>query len=166
MNALTHNSIELRDIEQFVYHEVRLLDERRFEDWMALFEDDGYYWAPAVPGQEDPINHVSLFYDDKATMATRIERLRHPRIHIQTPHSRTAHVVSNIMLDSADDENNTYDVTCSFLMMEYRPNHEQRLFGGSYSYHLALEGDDFKIVSKKANLINCDGRFPALAVPF
>ena len=30
-------------------HEARLLDERRFRDWMDLFADDGTYWVPAAP---------------------------------------------------------------------------------------------------------------------
>jgi hypothetical protein len=51
-------------------------------------------------------------------------------------------------------------------MLEYRPGHEQRVFGGRYQYRLRRRGEAFSIAWKRANLINCDGTFPALAVPF
>ena len=89
--------------ETFLYAEARLLDARRFRDWMALFAEDGTYWVPAAPDQKSPFDHVSLFYDDRDLMKTRIDRLEHPRIHIQTPPSRTVHLVGNVMVEEADD---------------------------------------------------------------
>lgn len=157
---------DVREIEAFLYREVRLLDERRFEDWMALFDADGYYWAPAAIDQKDPYDYVSLFFDDKKIMATRIERLRHPRIHIQTPPSRTVHLVSNVVLDESDLERDEHLVSCAFVMLEYRPGHEQHVFGGRYQYRLRRQGTSFAIAWKRADLINCDSTFPALAVPF
>ena len=38
---------ELREeLEAFVYAEAELLDDGRYEDWLALFADDGIYWVP------------------------------------------------------------------------------------------------------------------------
>ena len=84
--------IDRAPFEQFLFHEAALLDARRFRDWMALFADDGTYWVPAVPNQDSPFNQASLFYDDRELMKTRVDRLEHPRIHVQTPPSRTAHL--------------------------------------------------------------------------
>ena len=36
----------IRDIEQFLYHEARLLDARRLSEWLDLFTDDVRYWMP------------------------------------------------------------------------------------------------------------------------
>src|SRR5215471_19972778 len=106
MNASTGvAAIGCASLEEFLIHEARLLDERRFREWMALFAEDGTYWVPAVPDQESPFNQASLFYDDRELMKTRIERLEHPRIHVQTPPSRTAHLIGNVLIDSADDAN-------------------------------------------------------------
>src|SRR5262249_32508513 len=77
--------IDREPFADFIVHEARLLDERRFRDWMALFADDGTYWVPAVPNQPSPLDQASLFYDDRDLMKTRVERLEHPRIHVQTP---------------------------------------------------------------------------------
>ena len=77
--------VDREQFEIFLIHEGRLLDERLFERWMGLFTNVGVYWVPSISGQKDPYNTASLFFDDRALMKTRIERLRHPRIHIQTP---------------------------------------------------------------------------------
>src|SRR6516225_5793935 len=37
----------LREVEQFLYREARLLDERRFREWLELFTDDVRYWMGA-----------------------------------------------------------------------------------------------------------------------
>ena len=34
------------EVEQFLYHEAELLDERRYEEWLTLFTDDVRYWMP------------------------------------------------------------------------------------------------------------------------
>ena len=43
-NAPTVDDSLVREIEQFLYREARLLDERRFHDWLTLFTDDVRYW--------------------------------------------------------------------------------------------------------------------------
>ena len=121
--------------ETFLYAEARLLDERRFRDWMALFAEDGTYWVPATADQDSPFNQVSLFYDDRALMKTRVDRLEHPRIHIQTPPSRTAHLIGNVMLDAADDATGDYTVSSTVMMVEYR-DEQQRLFAGRQIHRL------------------------------
>src|ERR1700721_487662 len=95
-------------LEDFIIHEARLLDARRFRDWMALFADDGTYWVPAVPDQASPLDQASLFYDDRTLMKTRIDRLEHPRIHVQSPPSRTAHLVGNVVVEAADAAKGEY----------------------------------------------------------
>src|SRR5262249_24925119 len=79
--------IDRAPLEEFLIHEARLLDERRFREWMELFAEDGTYWVPAAPDQASPFDQASLFYDDRELMKTRVERLEHPRIHVQTPPS-------------------------------------------------------------------------------
>jgi 3-phenylpropionate/cinnamic acid dioxygenase small subunit len=160
----TPSAIDDPAIEAFVYAEARLLDERRFRDWMALFADDGTYWVPAVPNQESPFNQVSLFYDDRDLMKTRIERLEHPRIHIQTPPSRTAHLVGNVVVDAADDARGEYAVSSTVIMVEYRGEH-QRLFAGRQVHRLRRTAEGLRIVQKRVDLVNCDSAFEAMAVP-
>ena len=52
--------IDRAPFEEFLIHEARLLDERRFREWMELFTEDGTYWVPAVPDQASPLDQASL----------------------------------------------------------------------------------------------------------
>lgn len=151
-------------IEQFLIHEALLLDGRRFRDWMGLFADDGTYWVPAVPEQASPFDQASLFYDDRDLMRTRIERLEHPRIHVQTPPSRTAHLVGNTLVEQADEAAGEYLVGSTVIMVEYR-DETQRVFAGRQRHRLRRDGASFRIVQKRVDLINCDSAFEAMAVP-
>ena len=150
--------------EQFLIHEGLLLDQRRFRDWMALFAEDGTYWVPAVPDQDSPFTQASLFYDDRDLMRTRIERLEHPRIHVQTPPSRTAHLIGNVLVEQADEAKGEYVVGSTVIMVEYR-DEAQRVFAGRQHHRLRRDGASFRIVQKRVDLINCDSAFEAMAVP-
>ena len=156
--------IDRAPFELFLIHEAQLLDQRRFRDWMALFSEDGTYWVPAVPDQESPFDQASLFYDDRDLMKTRVERLEHPRIHVQTPPSRTAHLVGSTIVEAADEATGEYLVVSTVIMVEYRDD-QQRVFAGRQYHRLRRDGASFRIVQKRVDLINCDSAFEAMAVP-
>jgi benzoate/toluate 1,2-dioxygenase beta subunit len=156
--------IDRAALTDFVFEEARLLDARRFRDWMALFADDGTYWVPAVPDQQSPFDQASLFYDDRDLMKTRIDRLEHPRIHVQTPPSRTVHLIGSVMVEEIDEGRGEYVVGSSVIMVEYRDD-AQRIFAGRQRHRLRRDGGGFHIVQKRIDLINCDGAFEAMAVP-
>jgi benzoate/toluate 1,2-dioxygenase beta subunit len=156
---------DLRKIEVFLIHEVRLLDDREFEAWRELFTDDGHYWVPLRRGQMSPDGEASLFYDDRKIMATRFERLRHPNIHSQNPPHRTCHIVGNVTIESIDEAKGECVVASNMIMTDYRQR-ISRTFSGRVHHHLRRDGDSFKIVLKKVDLINCDDVFEVIAVPF
>ena len=154
------------DIENFIYREARLLDERRFEEWMNLFAEDGYYWVPAYPDQDDPYEAVSIYFDDRAMMKTRLSRLDHPKIHSQKPASRTVHSVSNIETDESHHVDGEILVHSALLMLEYRLD-KQTSYGGRCRHLLRVkDGGGYEIAWKRVDLINCDGVFETLSVPF
>jgi ethylbenzene dioxygenase subunit beta len=147
---------ELREIEQFLYREAALLDRKMWDEWLALFTDDGYYWVPLFPEQVDPIAHTSLFYEDRVLMQMRIDRLRHPRAFSQEPPSMTSHVVSGVMLESCDAASGECVVRSSFQLLEFRRD-EQRIFGGFATFTLVPADDSFRIKLKRVDLINAGG---------
>ena len=153
------------EVEKFLYREVRLLDERRFEEWTDLFSKDGTYWVPAYPDQDDPYKAVSIFFDDKELMRTRLSRLDHPKVHAQKPASRTVHFLSNIEIDETHNQGGEILVHSSLMMMEFRLD-KQASYGGRCQHLLRVKPDGFEIFRKRVDLINCDGVFEPLAVPF
>jgi 3-phenylpropionate/cinnamic acid dioxygenase small subunit len=156
--------IDSKPFEKFVLNEARLLDERRFREWMALFTEDGTYWVPAVHDQASPFDHVSLFYDDLDLMNTRINRLEHPRMHIQSPESHCVHMITNISVERADETKGEYEISSVVVMFESRQD-EQRVFAGRQIHLLHRNSEGFRIFQKRVNLINCDSSFSPIAVP-
>ena len=146
---------DLVGLEQFLFHEARLLDEQRWQEWSDLFVEEGEYWVPASPDQADAINHVSLMYETDLLRAVRIKRFRHPNAFSLKPTPRCSHIVSNIMLDEFDGGTSVCVVKSRFIMLQYR-REEQDVFGGSYTHHLEVEEQGFKIKKKRVDLINCD----------
>ena len=111
----------LAPLQRFVERECRLLDEQRFEEWLALYLPEATYWAPATRDNPDPDSQVSLFWDDKETMQTRVQRLLHPEIHSQIPASVTVRLTSNFRAAVAPGgEKDAYQVECRFIMVEDR----------------------------------------------
>ena len=155
---------ERHHIEEFLIHEAVLLDDRRFEEWRDLFDEKGYYWVPLRPDQESPDTEASLFYDSREVMQTRFERLRHPRIHAQTPPHRTCHLVGNVAVTEKQDALGQCTVRSSLIMVDYRLR-VQRVFAGKVQHRLRREADSFKILWKRVDLINCDDSFELIAVP-
>ena len=149
--------------EQFLFHEARLLDDRRFRDWMNLFTEDGTYWVPAVPEQDSPFDQASLFYDDRDLMQTRIARLEHPRIHVQTPPSRTAHLVGNVVVEQDDGEAASIGSLRPSSWWNTATTNSASLPAANPSS--APRRRNFRIVQKRVDLINCDAAFEAIAVP-
>lgn len=161
--ANTEQLLRQHELEQFVYHEVRLLDEQRWDDWEALFAEDGVYWAPAAHEQPDPFEHVSLIYEDQLLRKVRYERYRHPNAYSLQPFPRTSHLVSNVMCDSEEDELTI--VNARFQMHEYRRG-QPGVFAGWYEYQLRQINDAFLIQQKKATLVNCEGDLTSSNVYF
>ena len=146
------------ELEAFVLHEARLLDERRFAEWLALFAEDGIYWVPTLPGQKSPQEALSLFYEPKALLAMRVARLERPDMHVQTPVSRTLHHVSAI-------ETGELDVRSALVLAEWRAG-ESRWFAGRVLHRLRREADGLRIVLKRVDLIDSEAPQRAIAVPF
>ena len=156
--------LPLARCEAFLIHEARLLDEGHFDQWLALFTPDARYWVPSTPGQQSPHDTVSLMYDDRRLLETRVRRLADPRIYSQEPRSRTSRIVTNLSLEPGNGAGGT-TVRSKFVMVEYR-REEQRLFAGTYLHRLVGTGDGIRIAMKRVELVNCDAPLDGLVVPF
>lgn len=164
MSALAHQPEWDRDeCEAFLVHEARLLDEARFDDWLALFTPDAQYWVPSEPNQESPHDTVSLMYDDRRLLETRVRRLASPRIYSQEPRSRTSRIVANVTVEETGPDHVV--VRSKLMLIESRRN-EQRLFGGTCLHRLVRRDGSVHIRLKRVDLVNCDAPLDGLVVPF
>jgi benzoate/toluate 1,2-dioxygenase beta subunit len=151
------------ECEDFLIHEARLLDDARFDEWLALFTDKAHYWVPSQPNQQSPLDTVSLMYDDRRLLETRVRRLSSPRIYSQEPRSRTSRIVANVTVEGANAGETL--VRSKFTIVEYR-REEQRLFAGTCFHTLVGGGADIRIAFKRVDLVNCDAPMDGLVVPF
>jgi len=81
---------------------------------------------------------------------------------VQTPPSRTAHLVGNVLVESVDEGKREYVVGSTVIMVEYR-DEQQRVFAGRQHHRLRRDGASFRIVQKRLDLINCDSAFDGRA---
>ena len=143
-------------IEQFLYREVRLLSERRFEEWLALFTDDARYWMPAretVDGQPDAVaadGEMSFFDDDKTFLAARIERLRSSLAHAEQPPSRMRYFVSNVEVGERDD--GELDVRCNLMVYQSRLERTEVSYMGRREDRLRPVNGSWCIATRKVIL--------------
>lgn len=164
LNAAGHAaSPSLVECEAFLIDEAQLLDEGRFEDWLALFTENAWYWVPSEPDQDNPLTTVSLMYDDRRLLETRVRRLVSPRIYSQEPRSRTSRIVANVTI--RERRPGAALVRSKFTMVEYRRG-GQRLFAGTSFHELVWKEGALRIASKRVDLVNCDAPLDGLVVPF
>ncbi len=149
--------------EAFLVNEARLLDEACFDDWLALFTGDAWYWVPSQPEQKSPRDTVSLIYDDRRLLETRVRRLGNPHLHAQQPRSRTSRIVANVTVDG--QEGAVARVRSKLLLVEYRRN-AQRTFAATSWHGLVCDGDALCIAWKRVDLVNCDAELDGLVILF
>ncbi len=153
-----------REIEDFLFRECALIDDGRYDEWVDLFCEDGVYWVPSQPDQADTSDTASLIHEGVTLLRARARRLRHHRAFANIPPVRTRHVVGNIAIvePHGGDE---HRVTANFVMLDYRAD-DQRVFAGAYDYRLRRVRDEWRIASKRVDLLNCDAPHGALLAPF
>jgi 3-phenylpropionate/cinnamic acid dioxygenase small subunit len=153
--------IARQDLIDFVVREARLLDEKRYAEWNALFTDEAMYWVPLVPEQEDGINHTSHLYEDKLLRELRIERLKSARAFSQQPPTRAHHLLQTPTVEVFDAAGNAFVVRSEFHYTEAQGD-ELQFFVGTCLHHLTLQGGALRMSLKRVNLLNCDAALPAV----
>ncbi|MDN7585439.1 aromatic-ring-hydroxylating dioxygenase subunit beta [Burkholderia seminalis] len=152
------------ELAAFVYREARLLDERRYEEWLALYADDARYWMPLSPDQPDSVLHGALMDEDRLLLRIRIERLAGRRTFSQQPASRGHHLLQQPHVERAEPERGVYMLRTPFHYVEARRD-EQTLFAGWYTHELAASGDTLRIRVKRVDLVNADAPLGSIHLP-
>jgi len=151
------------NVEQFLYHEARLLDTQQLEAWLELFTDDAVYWVPLEANQRDGHHTSSIVYDDRTLLGLRVQQARHPRAHARLPLARTVHQVGNVMLLSEEDSE--LRVASTLQLVEWRQD-KQRVWGALVEHRLRPAGGSFKIAHKRVDLVNSEGELDGIAILF
>jgi len=163
-----HNEDVTREVERFLYREARLLDERRFHDWLELFTDDIRYFMASRSNRypksskaiaildpdryvEDDIgreDELAIFDEDKATLAARVARLDTGMAWAEDPPSRTRHLLSNIEVEAGEGlaELKVYS---NFLVYRSRAESEEDFYVGTRQDLLRRTAGALKIARRR-----------------
>jgi len=150
----------LREIEEFLYREARLADEHAYDQWEALWTDDALYWVPYGADDIDPKARMSVIYDNRSRIATRIKQFKTGKRHSAAPPPRLRRIVSNV--ECLGEENGDVLVGANFVIYESREQ-EMRVWAGRNEYRVRRTGDGLRMAAKKIFLVNNDQPLGTLA---
>ena len=156
------NRLLLKDeIEQFLYQEAELLDERRFEEWLDFLTEDIRYWMPMRRnvkfGELDREftregHDINWFDEGKDTLVRRVNQILTGIHWAEEPLSRVCHSVSNIqILDATPSLSQPTEVSikCRFLVYRNRVETETDILVGKREDTLRNVNGQWKIAQRK-----------------
>jgi p-cumate 2,3-dioxygenase beta subunit len=148
-------SVSRSDIEDFLFGEAALLDDWKLTEWVALFEQGASYYVPTAGAPDDADPATSLFYiaDDYHRLTERVKRLLKRTAHVEFPHSRCRHMVSNVRITGGDDS--AFSVTSNFATYRSKRGRTE-LYFGHHLYVLTLAGGAIRIRQKTSFLDSDD----------
>jgi 3-phenylpropionate/cinnamic acid dioxygenase small subunit len=143
------------EVEQFLYREARLLDERRLWEWLDLLTDDVHYWMPLrstrARGEEDEEftrpHENSYFDDDKTLLRMRLEKLDTGFSWSEDPPSRTRHLVTNVEITPTAKDGEV-QVECCLLVYRSRLGTDEDWWVGKRQDTLRRVDGEWKIVRR------------------
>jgi 3-phenylpropionate/cinnamic acid dioxygenase small subunit len=141
-------------VTAFIYREARFQDEHRYEDWEALWTDDGVYWVPANGEDIDPDKDMSIIYDNRSRIALRVRQLLTGKHFTQTPQSRLRRLVSNIEL-LEQQAGGDIAVASNSLVFESSLR-DETVWAARNEYRLRFVEGELRMAYKKVTLVNND----------
>lgn len=152
------------EVEQFLFREARFADESDYDAWEALWTDDALYWVPANGADTDPRRQMSVIYDNRSRIRTRLKQARTGRRYAAAPVSNLRRSLSNIEFlggHETPEGNIDLEVCANFLLLESRPR-ANHLWGGRVTYRVRRTESGLRLAYKKVVLIDNDKPIPTL----
>jgi 3-phenylpropionate/cinnamic acid dioxygenase small subunit len=158
----------IREVEQFLYREARLLDERRFHEWLELFTEDVHYWMAGRRNRYpktskaiailDPDRYVdedlteddelAILDENKHTLEARVARLDTGMAWAEDPPSRTRHLLTNIEIEPGNP-GSELQVHSNFIVYRSRSETEQDFYVGARRDVLRWADGAWKIARRR-----------------
>ena len=152
-------TIDVREAEQFLYREARLADAFALEEWEALWTDDAVYHVPVDP-DADPRTHMSIVFDNRGRIATRIAQLQTGRRHSQRPPSRLCRSVTNVEIVGVEGDDTV--VTSVVQILESR-DRGRTWWVGRVTHRLRRVDGELRMAAKTVVLVDSDRSLPTMS---
>lgn len=154
-----------REIEEFLYDEANMLDERRFQDWLPTLAEDLRYFMPmeynvkfgehATRELTKREKHMSWFNEGKWTLTKRAEQILTGVHWAEEPLSRVCRLVSNVQLtgiETNDAGELEVDTSSRFLLYQNRCEYEQYFFVGDRLDRIRRTADGWKLAQREIRI--------------
>ncbi len=141
-----------------LYREAAYLDERRWEEWLALYTEDAEFWVPSWDEEgrptSDPQSQLSLiYYSGRSGLEDRVWRIRSGLSPASSPLVRTCHLITNVRLTAVVDGHP--QLSSHWQVHVYQPEKRHAFtYFGFYEHGLREEGGELRIARKKVLLLN------------
>lgn len=135
------------DIEAFLIEEAAMLDEHRFDDWFALFDEGATYKVPQAGADNDVMSGKTLFYiaDDYFRLGQRVERMAKPDHHSEYPASTCSRMIGNVRILSAVDDK--IEAECKYITHRSK-NNVTDMYCGHHRYTFKIRDGKLRIGAK------------------
>ena len=143
---------------ELLYREARCLDTQDWDAWLDLYAEHVEYWLPAWKSESELVSdvrrEVSLIYHTRRSeLAERILRIRTRKSVTAMPLPRTAHLITNVLVDEAAGE--TMRGTAAWTVHEHDPRTaKSHTHFGRYEFELGRAAGAWRFVRKKIVLLN------------
>ena len=140
-----------REVEMFLYHDARLLDEWRLREWFALFTPDCEYLVPATDRPDGDAEHDLFFVrDDWFLLSQRVDAMTEGSAWTESPHSITRRLISNVMASPNPDGS---IAVCANFVIYRSALATLDVYPGSYRMRLVRGGSaGFEIQARRSTL--------------
>ena len=133
-----------------------LLDQRKWDEWLALYLENAEYWLPCWKDEymltDDPQKEISLiYYASRAGLEDRVFRIRTKRSLASTPLPRTCHIVQ--VASVALMENGDICVESNWVTYSYKQEQTQNFFG-QQQHILRMSNGALRIAKRKIVVAN------------
>ena len=145
-----------RDVEDFLYLEAELLDERKLREWLELLTDDVRYWMPIRHNTLERPREIAeefskpgegyYFDDNKESLSLRVERVYSKSAWSELPPSRTRHLITNVRVKKENSAE--LEVHSNFLVYRTRMETDKDIFVGTRQDILRRVNGSFKIARR------------------
>jgi 3-phenylpropionate/cinnamic acid dioxygenase small subunit len=154
-----------REIEEFLFDEANLLDDRRFDEWLDTLAEDLQYFMPmtfnvkhgkhAARENTRREQEMSWFNEGKWTLRKRVEQVQTGVHWAEEPLSRVCRLVSNVQLTAMETNAQgelEVDVSSRFLTYQNRCEHEEYIFVGDRRDRVRRAAEGWKLCRREIQI--------------
>lgn len=146
------------EIEQFLYAEAALIDEREYRAWLDLWTEDCGYWMPIrrtvslsdIDREFTKRGGMSFYDDDKQTLAMRVAKMESGSSWSEDPPSRSRHFVNNVRITRIEGDEMTVEL--AFSLYRSRLDTEESVWVGRRIDKLRRVNGELKLCDREIYL--------------